>query len=259
MGELSIIRRGGGGGAALNYKVVGGTVQPIGASENTLWVNTTTAITSHAFSATEPESPVEGMVWFSVGTSCSAPINVLKKDNVLMVYPMSCKQYVGGMWESKAAKTWQDGAWVEWVLYLFKGEEDVTGTSGGWELFSGSGTVTEGDGVLSFSMPGKQWGQNSGVMRNKTPIDMSSFAEIIITCFPSYYSFNAATFHVYDASGNSVASVGVGGTTDQMLTKTIDISDLSGEFYFGLALSSYWDGTTQKDTQVDVYEIKLDA
>lgn len=257
MGELSIIRRGGGGGAALNYKVVGGTVQPIGARENTLWVNTSTAITSHAFSATEPESPVEGIVWFSVGTSCSAPINVLKKDNVLMVYPVSCKQYIDGVWVGKTAKTYQDGAWKEWVLYLYKGAEDVSDISGGWEKYSGSGTLSISDGVLSFKMPGKQYGTNSGVMRHKTAVNMSSFKTVVISCYAHGYTARVATFHIYDASGNSAASVDIGTVTGQVLEKTIDITDLQGEFFFGLALSSYWDGSAARDTQVDVYEVKL--
>ena len=37
--------RGGGGG--LNLKVVGGTTQPTNPRENTIWVNTTTAITGY--------------------------------------------------------------------------------------------------------------------------------------------------------------------------------------------------------------------
>lgn len=47
---------GGGGvaGAGLNFKVVGGTTQPTSPSENTIWVNTSTAITSWSFGANEP-------------------------------------------------------------------------------------------------------------------------------------------------------------------------------------------------------------
>lgn len=44
----------GGGGAALNFKVVGGTTQPSNPKENTIWVNTSQEITSLDFGVTAP-------------------------------------------------------------------------------------------------------------------------------------------------------------------------------------------------------------
>ena len=108
------------GGASLNFKVVGGTTQPTSASENTIWVNTDTAISEWVFSVTEPISPVAGMVWFIAGTSSPTPINALKK-NGLMVYPMACQQYVDGAWVEKTSEAYQGGTWVSWwdgTLYL---------------------------------------------------------------------------------------------------------------------------------------------
>lgn len=43
-----------GGGAGLNFKVVGGTVQPINPKENTLWINTDVDIESWTFAAENP-------------------------------------------------------------------------------------------------------------------------------------------------------------------------------------------------------------
>ena len=43
-----------GGGAGLNFKVVGGTTQPSNPKENTIWVETDTKIAGWNFSATEP-------------------------------------------------------------------------------------------------------------------------------------------------------------------------------------------------------------
>ena len=117
MGEAFITARG--GGAGLNFKVVGGTSQPTTASENTIWVNTETAISEWIFAANEPSNPVSGMVWFNIGTSCNAPINALKK-NALMLYPTGCQQHVGGVWVSKTAQTYQSGAWVSWLTYIFE-------------------------------------------------------------------------------------------------------------------------------------------
>lgn len=94
---------GGGGGASLNFKVVGGTSAPSSPKENTIWVNTDAEITSWVFSATEPEAPTAGMVWITTGKTSTAPFNALKKNNIT-VYPISAKQYVGGAWVDKTAK-----------------------------------------------------------------------------------------------------------------------------------------------------------
>ena len=44
----------GGGSAALNFKIVGGTTAPSSPSENTIWVNTSTPISDWIFSASQP-------------------------------------------------------------------------------------------------------------------------------------------------------------------------------------------------------------
>ena len=140
-----ILNMTGGGGAGLNFKVVGGTTQPASPAENTIWVNTDAEITSHVFSATEPTSPVNGMVWFDIGTSCSAPINVLKK-NTLMLYPTGCQQYIGGAWAAKEAKTYQDGAWVDWWNgELYDAGDEYTLRTGGWASF----VPTQRDGTAT--------------------------------------------------------------------------------------------------------------
>ena len=98
------------GGAGLNFKVVGGTSQPTNPKENTIWVNTDTAISSWTFSTTKPESHVEGMVWIPTGISSSTPINALKKNGI-EVNPVSAKQYVSGVWVSKNGKIYKNGKW----------------------------------------------------------------------------------------------------------------------------------------------------
>lgn len=64
-----------GGGVGLNLKVVGGTVQPTG-KENTIWVNTDTAITSYVFSATKPSSEevTSSNVYTSSGASADTAL-----------------------------------------------------------------------------------------------------------------------------------------------------------------------------------------
>ena len=107
------------GGSSLNYEVVGGASAPSSPSENTIWVNTSTDITSHIFSATEPQTPVDGMVWISVGASSPVAFSATE-ENPVMVYPISAKQYVNGAWVNKEAKTYQGGKWVDWYTFIFQ-------------------------------------------------------------------------------------------------------------------------------------------
>ena len=121
-----------GGGAGLKLKVIGGTAAPESPAENTVWVNTSTAINGYAFSTDEPTSPVEGMVWFETGVDAPAPINIDKKNSV-MLYPTGCKQYISGAWVKKDATTYQNGAWVDWVTYLYNKGDLCSALTGGWK------------------------------------------------------------------------------------------------------------------------------
>lgn len=107
----------GGGGAALNFKVVGGTSQPANPKENTIWINTSTPITDWVFSAKQPGA-VSGRVWISTGIDSTVEFNALKKNGI-QVYPISAKQYVSGAWADRIAKSWNGGKWVDFINYLF--------------------------------------------------------------------------------------------------------------------------------------------
>lgn len=115
MGETFIVRRGG-GGAGINFKVVGGTVQPANPKENTVWVNTTTDISSWVVSPNQPGNPADGMVWIQDGNANG--INIVKK-NAVEVFPSGCKLYTDGAWANVEAYLFRNGAWVQFAfLYI---------------------------------------------------------------------------------------------------------------------------------------------
>lgn len=118
--------------------------------------------------------PVQGMVWFNIGTSCSAPINILKKDNTVMLYPTACQQYVDGAWVAKTAKTYQNG-WVDWVLHLIQ-NGDVTANTGGWSS-PPYGTLTVNENGVKLNDPGEYWTHTM----HKTAIDLSPFKTLHFT------------------------------------------------------------------------------
>lgn len=131
MGTVFLHGNGGSGGGGLNFRVIGGTSAPTNPKENDIWVNTDVKITSYIFSATEPGSPAEGMVWISVGISSSIEFNALKKNGI-QVYPISAKQYIGGVWTDVTAMSYQGGTFVTWIVYLYNLGDECKDLTGGW-------------------------------------------------------------------------------------------------------------------------------
>ena len=222
----------------LNFTVVGGTSQPTSPKENTVWVNTSTSISSWVFSATQPSEPSAGMVWFQTGTSAPALFNTLKKNNIT-VYPNGCKQYVSGAWTSKTAKTYQSGAWKDWILYLIK-NGDCTEVTGGWEV-SHSGAY--GDGSFTVNEQGLYWvtpwnNSDGGYtnIRHKNNIDLTNFKTLhFYVAELSGSSLDKCTAYIKSATDNSVlASVSFLNARGNPAWFTIDVTSIKvlGYLYF---------------------------
>lgn len=126
-------------GAELNFEVIGSTTQPSSASENTIWVNTDTAISGWKFSSSEPENAIEGIVWIYTGSSSGVGFDII--ENV-KVYPIYAKQYIDGVWVDKTAKIYQGGKWSNLGVYLFN--NGYLGLSGGFDWRDNANTQTLG-------------------------------------------------------------------------------------------------------------------
>ncbi|MEG1859745.1 MAG: hypothetical protein RR193_05310, partial [Christensenellaceae bacterium] len=113
------------GGAALNFKIVGGTTQPTNPSENTIWANTSIAIGDWQFMATQPTmrsdgtALQEGDLYINIVLSGGKELNVLKK-NAITIYPFICFQYNNGAFIKKGIQIFKDNCWKEFVLEVFK-------------------------------------------------------------------------------------------------------------------------------------------
>lgn len=141
MGECILHGNGGGGragsgsGAGLDFKIVGGTTRPTSPFENTIWINTNVEITSYVLSATEPETPTNGMVWVTIGNygdiKATSPID----DEWIVIYPRFIRQYINSSWVDKEAKSYQNGAWVDWWYgQLYENGDQFVDITGGWGI-----------------------------------------------------------------------------------------------------------------------------
>lgn len=192
-----------------------------------------------------------GQVWVKTGSSAAAPIDIDKKNSIIL-YPNSCYQYVNGAWAAKTAMTFVNGAWKNWAVYLLENGADNTAVTGGWQGKAHylSADATGREPTISFS-GGKMVitqngsaGSNAGIVYAKNKTDLSGHNKITVTAYSTQTQANNAKLAVWAAEPNDwdgAANVSVAGTTAK--TYTLDISALSGEFYIGFTLYQYNGGT----------------
>lgn len=241
-----------GGGAPLNFKVVGGTAEPASPAENMIWVNTDAEITGWIFSVEQPESAEVGTIWIKTGATSPVAFNSLKKNGV-MVYPQNVMQYVQGSdaaWVSRVAKTYLGGAWTDWRAYLYnKGDkclsligdwvsEDIPFKSGASSGYGRAYKPTYNEDNMSVNGYGGSW---SGIMRTQNKIDLTNYKTLkLIGSFPIKH-INQNCIYVWTDIGstadkNVVASFnGLGDSDTTIETVTVDVSSVAQACYIGFA------------------------
>lgn len=257
-----------GGGDPLNFKVVGGAVQPSDPKENTIWVNTGTAVTGWTFSATAPGSPTAGMVWFAVGAESAAAFNALKKNGIT-VYPLAAKQYINGAWVDRTAKAYQKGAWVAWWDGgLYVSGDTYSTITGGWGVTSngvnanypntGSApTVTYGGSYVRITQAASKSGlwhtKNKVSLAGRTKLSVSLSNGSAIENTQAYLQIRTSTSGYSSIGTEVVASVALNSAASVSTSKSIDLTSLnlnSNEKYF-VCISVY------STFSADIKEIRL--
>lgn len=236
MGDCYITRRGGEG---LNFDVkayASEAALPATAKENTIAVITTTAISGYQFSVEQPAAPTSGYVWFAETTSSAVVFSVTKK-NPIMVYPRSAKQYVGSTWVDVEARSYQDGAWVDWWdQYIYKNGDEYTNITGGWTV---NGVATKEEDCIDLPVVNTNSGRNAGGYTGNK-IDLTGINNIKCTFGGSMVCDTGGTAiwiwaaqqqltddYQYAAAYKKYTDDGALGDI------TLDVSSLAGEYYIG--------------------------
>lgn len=213
----------GGGSGGLNFKVVGyATEAELLADtpkENTIGIITTNKITGWMFSATEPESPVEGMVYITTGTDSDIAFNALKKNGI-QVYPLSAKQYVSGALVDVTAMIYQAEEWVEWIK---AGDIYINGKihpDYSYDIFS----YDSGADITNQSLIGLN--THYGWIYITPKVDLTNFSTLKIT------AGGFTRLGVFSAAEDEKPVVGTSGNTAYgETTNTYDVSALKGSYY----------------------------
>ena len=240
------------GGMALNFKVVGDTMEPSNPKLNTLWVYTDEDITSWYFGADEPETPENGMVWIFTGDYSTTQINALKKNGIHL-YLILAKQYISGEWVEKPTKLYTLDGWTSlWDGTIYDNGtfyESITGQWGRWV-----GNITGNFYKNSDSMVVSCAGSVSTrcYVSHDKPVDLTNFNTLTVDNTCSTKGYQRAGLDVLDESGTTVASIPFYHGVRQK--GKCDISKLSGKHYFRWGVVFSENGATYSAT---VYEIKL--
>lgn len=229
----------GGGGAALNFKVVGNP-QPANPKENTIWLNTDVKITGYSFAAEQPEEMQPGEVWISTGTASPVAFDALKK-NTVMVYPISAKQMQNGTLVDVTAKSWQNGQWVEWITtsYLYNSGDSCTDVGGEWISYYNGGSFKLTDECIDISSSNHTSG--AVIIGKNNTIDVTNIneitlkAEIVNVNNESFVTIGLATTKVSTIAAVNSAPAKTQRSTASDAGKTVevtvDVSAMSGQYY----------------------------
>lgn len=159
-----------GGGVGLNFSIVCDTIEPT-PRENMIWVNTGTPLDGYAFASSAPAAPRNGMVWILTANSSAVAFNAAKKG-ILMVYPVTCKQYISGAWTDVTAKSYINNGWRDWIVYYYYLGNQEEAVTGGWKTANGSaGVVSFEDGFVSLRYSGS--GLTAANIYTNSKVDVS--------------------------------------------------------------------------------------
>ena len=243
------------GGAGLNFKIVGGTSQPSSPKENTIWIETDTAIGEYQFSATEPTTRADGTalqngdVWICTNVYAGTSFNALKK-NGLQVNMSYCRQYNGSSWVVKNFKIYTNNKWADIDLVIFDGKAVLSGYS--FVTASGDNVTTVIATPVINTNEGYLYGNTQtlcNVLRLTEPIDLTT--KTTIEAEVSFTKVTGSTGFRYlyvadniNGPNHTIRDVQVScankGTTRQ--TVTLDITNVSGLYY--ICLAAYYEGNT---------------
>ena len=240
MSEAFICRRG--GGAGLNFKVVGGTSQPTSPSENTIWVNTDTAISDWILDYDQPITRSDGTalsggeVWLKTGSASNAAFNAVKKNGI-WVYPASCNQYVNGAWVAKTVKVYQSGAWKDLDFVLFDGSLSAGQSLSYKELSTSvSGFSISVNANLQIQLHAPQV-SNSWVLGYLNPaVDVSPFSRLELSTYGAGYftGIGLVRTPVIYAGTNMSEFIASSTVPGSLQTINIDVSSISGACYLAM-------------------------
>lgn len=231
-------------GDRLKLRVLGGMTTPANLQENDIWVQTDVAISGWEFSETQNPTWAmgAGFVYFTSTYSGaydarnSTGLNFLNQ-NTIYTKLLGCYQYNGSAWSKKYAYIYHNGGWNQFssAEYYITYAGGTANYSGGW---TGLGNVTTiGSDIqcyVDYSWAGCQAFTNGS-------FNVTNYSKLYVNISSVASLRDQASFGLNASKPNSVMwndsftnknNCAVIQSITSAGAKVIDISSLSGNYYF---------------------------
>jgi hypothetical protein len=201
---------------------------------------------------------LSGIVWFKTGTQSDGDFNALKK-NTIRVYPQAAMQLINGEYVEKTAKTYKDGAWIEWWNgELYTPGNKYEAITGGWVCESdvaGFGEVSMKQTDAGLNVTCSSSGGRLGRVRTAKKIDLTGKNKLSLklTVDSNFVANTLFATDVYASAINFTAEASYPFT--ESTEAILDISGLNGEYYVGMLF--YNTGAAAKSSNVTITEVRV--
>ena len=248
------------------FTVVGGTNQPSSPTENTIWINTSTAITSWVFASSLPTSPIEGMVLIVTGSDSNVSFDAIT-NNALYVYPITAWQYINQQWVQKTMKVYQSGQWKENIATLYDAGNTYSALTGGWtttgyyygDASENTGLTMATNQIQLKTRSGSSSNTNT-VIGTVNPIVVSGKKVLKVTGSITSYNSNVVYMVGLRSSKGDVASSYVAATriySGGTFEATVDVSTINGSYYVFLCAATLPSSSTY-DSYMIVTKVSIE-
>lgn len=227
MGQVMIMRRGGGGGVRIKptaYSTVGGL--PGSAADGAVAVITSTAIGNLTLDAVQPSTAATGDLWLKTDFLGRAAIQLSAKP-LVKSYPYTAMQYISGAWAFVRVFVYH-GSWLEIRAWLYDTGNQHTELGNSWAidyLEAGYGTITFGASAITMT----RTIAGSGVRVKKADlIDFTQFNTLkVVMKRTSAAATGFVTVYIFDGA-TAVASVqSVAWNQNEIRTIALDVSAIN--------------------------------
>ena len=202
-----------GTGGGINFKVVGGTTEPVSPSENTIWVNTDMEITGWGFDTEPAEYLTTGGVWIKTSTNGNVEFNALKKNGIC-IYPQSCMQWDGTKYVSKDVKVYKNGQWLALKIWFLQGGEPYRDATGGWAAIDSPNGAHQAATIDSNGITFATTGSIYKEIATLSPIDFTNISTL-------YFSVSGIS-NLSSSSNGRRFSMGINNTRTHKLVNNIE-------------------------------------
>lgn len=239
-----------GGMGGYNFKIVGGADKPVSPVNNTFWIENAQVIGKWIMDRDIPTTRADGKplqdgdIWFEYSNLNSViKFNTTKQNGIFVKISKVC-QYSESQWVQVKSQFYQNGEWFNDSYILFNAEKNINeGEYYGWYLTQDSTTGEKKMLKFSDSMYGNQGRYSYQNVGETTELDVTKFNSVKFTVHShqreNYEGGSQCWYGVtstkpdYNANNYSYeVSVTPTDSTSPM-TYTLDVSKLSGIYYFG--------------------------